>query len=481
MGPVFVTDLGISFETDPDFKLGGRLGLSFGPRVLEQRVLSIDSDFSYTNSNPGLFELNAVLKVLQLQLAEANVKIYTDFEVFFHAEMGWCYSEAYGFSHRCPDAAAIREGRGSSQQVALKASVDGWNIPNKNFGIEGKGGLWVWDKARVDATVRVTSLGAAACFNIGPFEPGFRYTWVAPPWQLFGDSQFEPGGCDMSKWIAKGLVRAVPGQPMLFARETYRAVASTMAQTYPVTSDQRALAIALKGDGAPPEVVLTGPQGERFETAANPSLDGLTDRYFIFRNPDDFTTYIVVTNPSPGDWKLELKPGSAPLLETSSAEGLPEPKVQATVTGTGTQRTLSWSGVQQIPGQTVTFVARHNDSTEVLGIADAPQGSLTFRPALGPAGKRTVFALVEQDGLLREEVEVASFDAPPPPAIPKPSKLKVKRVEGGIEASWGKVTRVGVKRYEVVVDAGDGRRLFAATEPGQTSARFDLHPPTVPS
>ena len=49
------------------------------------------------------------------------------------------------------------------------------------------------------------------------------------------------------------------------------------------------------------------------------------------------------------------------------------------------------------------------------------KGTLRFKPADGPGGRRKVVALVEQDGLPRKRITVATFKAPPrvKPGAPK--------------------------------------------------------------
>ena len=63
---------------------------------------------------------------------------------------------------------------------------------------------------------------------------------------------------------------------------------------------------------------------------------------------------------------------------------------------------------------TVTFAEVGGENLHEIGTAQGARGTLEFAPADGPAGKRKIVALIDQDGLPRPRVALASFTAPGP-------------------------------------------------------------------
>ena len=82
---------------------------------------------------------------------------------------------------------------------------------------------------------------------------------------------------------------------------------------------------------------------------------------------------------------------------------------------------------------------------------------MRFTPADGSAGKRSIVALVEQDGQLRAEQVVATFKAPRAVA---PARVRGLRVKGAT-ARWAKSP--GAVNYEVQVRRGDGQATVSHT------------------
>ena len=152
-----------------------------------------------------------------------------------------------------------------------------------------------------------------------------------------------------------------------------------------------------------------------------------------------------------------MAPGSVPAAGVAVAHGLPEPEVQARVTGSRRTRTLRYE-VTPLPGQTVQFVEQTGAS---IGTARGASGKIRFTPSPGPAGDREIVARVNQDGMPRRELSVARYLAPAPRVLPAPKKIKVERTKKGVKVTWKRVR--GADEYWIVVELENGRRFEVTT------------------
>jgi hypothetical protein len=137
-------------------------------------------------------------------------------------------------------------------------------------------------------------------------------------------------------------------------------------------------------------------------------------------------------------------------------------RVDASVRG----RTLRYR-IPRVKGQTVTFEERGRGVAHALGtVRTGGRGALRFTPADGKGGKRRIVALVEQDGLPRKQLTVATYKAPPRARPGLPAGLKIGAGAGKARAAKAAPLTVtwraakGAARYGVRVALPDGRKLF---------------------
>lgn len=217
-------------------------------------------------------------------------------------------------------------------------------------------------------------------------------------------------------------------------------------------------AVEIQGTSSAPEVVLTGPGGERAET---PTDGMLNDRRFtILQNPAAKSTYVVISKDLPGEWTISLAPGSAPIAKVLEGEVLPQPLVRARLAGTARRRVLRYT-VDRVAGQTVRFFERGPQTMSPIGTARGPRGTLRFTVARGPQGPRQVVAAVENGGLTRKTIVVARFRAPAPARPGRPRAVRVTRRGTRLLVTWK--SAANVHRYAVGVEVSDGRRLLFFT------------------
>jgi hypothetical protein len=93
----------------------------------------------------------------------------------------------------------------------------------------------------------------------------------------------------------------------------------------------------------------------------------------------------------------------------------------------------------------------------VLGPARGAHGMLRFTPAAGPPGRRTIDALVSENGAPRERIPVTSYRAPAPAAPSTVRGLRVSRRGRRFQIRFGPAP--GAAYYELTIIGSDGRHL----------------------
>jgi len=219
-------------------------------------------------------------------------------------------------------------------------------------------------------------------------------------------------------------------------------------------------AVEVIGRDGPPDVELTAPDGRKIATPASGFLDSREAVIWRGSAPGDKSTFVMLPRTAAGRWRVAPAAGSSPIASIRTGDGLAEPRVSARVRGRGRRRTLAWSAVPQ-PGHTVTFVERGPQTYRVLGRARGRSGTIAFTPGDGPAGRRVIEAIVENDGIPRKTLTVARYVAPRPAGPGRPRGLRVRRTRTGLRVSWRRVP--GAAKYAVSVQTGDGRRRVFST------------------
>ncbi|MFL5824675.1 MAG: PKD domain-containing protein [Solirubrobacteraceae bacterium] len=228
------------------------------------------------------------------------------------------------------------------------------------------------------------------------------------------------------------------------------------AQVFDLPAGLPAVMFRIVGQGGSPAFKVTGPHGEHATAGADDAVSG-TAQITMLRSHKFNMTWLGIDHPAAGRWKITPLSGSAPILHTFYAPGVPPASVHATVTGHGRDRVLRYR-IRRRPDQSVEFVEVGHGASSSLGTTTARTGSIHFSPAIGPAGARKIEALVTLGGLPSKRLVVASYVAPGPPKAARPPKLRLVRQGSSLQISWG-VSRHAIG-YEVVVRSTDGRRLL---------------------
>ena len=373
----------------------------------------------------------------------------------------FCQTVAHEFLH-IDDTGYVHFGGDVTFDLGI-ASIGGrldaqWLFPH--FQAEGVERVCIAGYLCANANAIVSDQGAAGCIGINinlvlktiHIRVGAGFDWPPPATLvnpvataaaiLSSASVFT--GCDFGHW------RTVTG-----ARD---ASAGQAAGGITVRSGMPAFSVAVVGHGAAPDVELRGPRGESYTLPA--SGPRKPDGAIGFRSPVDKTAYFAVARPSGGRWTIVPRPGSSAITQIRSADGLPDPSIKLIRLSSTRGHFAFRYRIAPIAGQKVTFVEHAPGGDRRLAVATRNTGVLRFTPSDARGNKRSIVALVQQDGQPRANIVLRRFTAEP--ARPgKPPKLVARRRGGNLTVRWG--AAANAQRYQATIKVTDGRSLFFFT------------------
>jgi sugar lactone lactonase YvrE len=415
----------IYFKTVPSRQVGGEINLGLGPSIKGVSAVRVDSGFKYQFADPGwqsYFRIDGGVKVVNIPLASAWIQIYEGGDIDFGGRIGKDFGGGF----------------------VVEATVDGWIQKKSKFNVDGKGKVHLGDWIKLDGNVNVSHIGVGGCATadgwFGKKTFGATYKWSGTLNTMWDN-------CSVGAVKAKKSSARVAGA----------------SQTVTVPGGEDAYVMGFKGQGGAPDVTLVGPKGERITTTGQSGLVG--KQFLVIHVPEQNTTQVAIARPSAGRWTVEVADGSVPLTEVLTAETLDDPKIKASVGGKGGTRTLSYD-IDAAPGDRISFVEiGPGGAQSPIGEVREGTGKLRFMPIAGPAGKRTIKAIVTKDGVARYTLErAATFRASKPGLLSAPKTVRVKRKKGkqsdALKVSWSKVTGATGYRVTAVVS---GRKKVIET------------------
>jgi hypothetical protein len=414
-GGVFLQSLGFEVRRDP-LTLIGSIGLSAGPTVAGVKAVGVGGQLKAVLADPFVVEVSGSLEIAErFELADAFLRASSTGLVEFGGKVGF-----------------------DIWRLDLNGTIDGWVDRLEAFNVEGsiEACLDVWGPNPCgNAKVLLSSRGIAGCVGVYGYYVGAGAIWALPP-------DFDAfTGCDLSPYreVKPASARGV------------RAAAELVRTQLPAGLPSAAWEVS--AEGGPVGVTLTGPGGVAVTVSRENPFVQQGDVYAQLR--EDGTTFVLVNKPAAGLWTLS-DDGVARVTRVREARGLPKPSAKAAVRGRGRSRVLSWR-VRRIRGQRVTFAEVGRDVRNAIVSTTAARGSVRFRPADGPAGRRSIVALVEQDGQPRTTLTAGSYRAPGPLKPGKPRGLRMRRSGSRLVVSW-RPSPPGF-RHALYFQLGDGRRL----------------------
>jgi hypothetical protein len=253
--------------------------------------------------------------------------------------------------------------------------------------------------------------------------------------------------------FSKDLSEFTSGIPSV-ARDHDRAHAAAAVTSFQVPVGARSADLEVAGADGPPSVVLTAPDGQQI-TPANQFGSGATA--VALADAAAKVTHVGIDHPAAGRWTVAQQPGSSVVItDVKYAIGEPDPIVSARLGGRGSHRVLHYRA--KLPANvTLSFAEQTGKLFHTLGQATGASGTIRFSPAFGPAGRRSIVALIDNGGLPLSRKVVASFVAPPPPPPRRPRHVHVHPGRRAFAVSFSPPP--GAARTLIRIAATDGRRL----------------------
>jgi hypothetical protein len=417
-------------------KIAGGVTLATGPVVAEKSLISVDGTVSYSFphsscGDPGILDINGAGALAGFPVANLHSRFTSDGQFTFDTTVNFDLTIA-------------------SASVGIDGGID---IPSKTFYAKGTAGVKAFGYTIAKASSIVSSTGVAACAPVAPLvEMGFEYRWG----ESLGIGNFDkPPVCDVD---IESYKPAAFARPWLASGSSL--AAASAAGSFSLPKGLPLATVQLDGAGAAPGFSLSGPGGLKISYPQ--AAAGLTSTKGYAVVPVGTQTFVRLESPRAGSYSVAGVNGPI-ITALAVAHGLPEPRVTGDVGGRGGKRILSFE-VKPIAGQKVTFAEQGKGVKNVLGVTAQRRGVLRFRPALGQSRKRTVIAIVTQDGVPREEIEVAKFVAPP--SLPgRPQGVSLKRSGRKLLVSWKRAP--GANRVAVSWALADGRRQAEIVKKGR--------------
>jgi virginiamycin B lyase len=418
-GPVFLIELGANFtlyqaqNPGSTTSLNGNATLSLGPALSDNGCGIVDVFGSASiNLGPGPFSIStdAEQRILCVPLKKSYFTVNSE----GYVELG--SSEELNI----PDIGSLSTNEDGQAYASFAKG-------QFHLQLDGSGRATIDGVGSVGVETVISDRGIGACAEIGypggTWRPGIGESFVPLPLtaaQFISNLSIAFDGCELSQYQSIG-----PGGPP--AGNAARAAASSYS--FDVPASETTAVVKLTGAGGAPAVTLTGPGGRTIDTTANSS----SAQQLILRQPSTNTTLVMIRGAKTGRWTVTPDAGSVALAAVATARELPRPKISAHLSGHGARRTLHYSIAAQ-PGMQVSFEEAGKNGGQLLGSAHGARGSISFIPS-GASGRRSIIALVTENGEPRTDLTVASFSSPPP-RPGRTGSIRLSRSKGGLLVSF---------------------------------------------
>ncbi|MBO9533408.1 MAG: hypothetical protein J7513_10585 [Solirubrobacteraceae bacterium] len=445
--PVTLNRVGLAARNDAKgFTLSGGLELIAGKEIAGFRPIAIDalpssgggaSLFIPKKGDYAVISASGKIVILDIPVAYGGIKLSTAGPLTFKGGANIDF-----------------------EIVDIDVSIEGGiNLSNADFYAGGKGKTCVSiliGTGCASVSAIVSSIGFAAC---GSFEGKENLTGVSVSVSLGFDRKWGGGGnlgsCKYDEYKPASLAASgASARRLARAGRAARFAQLGGAQTValPGGSDR---GVRVKGAGGKPGFTFAGPGGRTITVPSGLSTAVAGGNVVAIPvGPDEVE--LQVKNPG-GSWTLTPTEGPA-VAAVETAKALPTPKTPGSVrklAGRSRELTVRTSnlGDQRL---IVREVLPDGGAHELGTVRANGTSKLRFTPTDGPAGKRTIEAVVIAGDRQVGTTPVTTFTAPGPAKLAAPRSVSLKRAKSSLTVRWSKVT--GATRYRVLVTSTDGRK-----------------------
>lgn len=418
---LYMRYLGLALKTKP-LVLTGSTILAGGPSAGDTSIVGIGHPFdtfgtiTLTLAAPFRLDAYAPVYVLGYRLGQGELH-YT-----FPGDVSFAANASIG---NCAKA-------GASMQVS--GFVSAKSPPQ--FSAKGKAtACLVGASVSVDGVL--SSKGIAACGEFGLGEAsvsaGAGHLWSD------GSTSIKLTGCSTAPYEVAA-TRQAGG-----------------ARTFRVGAGVKQVDLTLVGEGGPPAVTVTGPDGRTYGSDAANAVKGT--RHVAVPDAASRTQTLLIAQPAAGTWTVTPNAGSAPVLGLRVARDAAPPVVRGSVRRAGARRELRWTA-QHRTGRVLELFEEGDGELRRLGTPKGTRGTVRWTPEVVRGGRRTITALVSQDGLPLRKVTLGSYVLPRPKKPGSARRLRATHAKGDrLVLRW--VPGARAVRQELRVSLGDGtRRIY---------------------
>jgi len=223
----------------------------------------------------------------------------------------------------------------------------------------------------------------------------------------------------------------------------------------------------IDGAGGAPAVSLIDPKGRRIDPVRPTSVAEAKRARVVALSADD-QTIVSIRNPQRGKWQVVPADGSV-IRRIRLTESAPAPRLTTRLVRSGGKVSLRYTlrGGKDL-GAIISERTR-TGTARVLGTVKAGSGTMRIPAGTGPAGRRTLTAIITRDGIPVDHAAAGRYSAPPPVRPGKVSGVRIARKGQGVVVRWRKAR--GADAYVAVVRSGDGLSRRITTGPKARSLR----------
>ena len=457
---LWVTGVGFSYDGTDGFAIGGGANFAIPSPEGPVTIDAIGSPpgtgggfrFAIPNSGPTALDLAGTLGLFGFDLASSHAHFDTSGLFTFDAQV---------------DVGVPRLG--------VQAAVDGKvNLQAGTFVGKAEGTICVLLCANAKGVI--SNVGVAVCgsieFGIDPFSFELAFL-VGYRWE---------SGIDVGTTCDTGSYETPTAGSQPASGEVVLTPDGTLI--IPNAGDPRSYSVNIPGEGGVPLVtVRDGNNNVIVKSDPSAPLEPQSEQNVVLvPSPSTNSVRLVIVEDGDGalfhEYHIASQPGGRPLVRSAgpvadgrraalaiTVAGSYDPTVvTGKLSGKGRSRTLSYDATHLADsGRTLQLVETSEAGvSHVIAEKSAESGKVPFTVFDGPAGKRTIQAVVLNDrGLAVSTTTVATFDAPGfvLPAKATALRLKVKNEKLGV--TWkGKRSAA----WLVFVSVADGRRLQLTTK-----------------
>ncbi len=417
---VFLQHIDFAYDAGPPLTLNGGVKVTAGPPVNGTAAAAIEGRLKFVASDPWLLRADGNASIAGFGVASAYLQYQSNGMIRLGGRIEATLYEI----------------------VSAKANIDMWlHAPSGKFNAQAGGEVCVW-KGCGGGDLVISSTGIGGCIYTFFADFGLGYRWD-------GEFKYYLTGCDINHWAS-----AWDGGAR-HRLESYAESAAVSTEDMVVEPGEKAVYFRFASVDDPPQVTVTGPDGTEIAVPNGTENFEATDDHIVLQVPPEHATYVIVRDPAPGRWEVRTADGSPDLVAVGQASALPEPRIKATIGGRGHSRTLDYT-MNPVPGQKVQFFERAGRTSQLLATVADAKGRIRFRPATGPAGTRSIIAVVQQDGAPREEKKVTTYRAPGPLKPGRTARVSIERTAAEAVVTWPDAPRA--TSWRVVATVPDGRR-----------------------